>query len=352
MVPIPIVGARPPRERTSTPAVRSVAFGSMWKRAAMSNSLAVTVTDAPDGCKRVDLAIEVTSARERHPVAFAGVLHLHRAARADVLAEALAHLLSTPPEDPFAPDLVAVPTRGMERWLAQTMSGVLGASAGLGDGVCANVLFPTPHRLLSDAVATASEIDPERDPWLPERLTWTLLEVVDDHLEEQWLAPLAAYLGGSPLRGAADLTPGTGAPQRRNRRLSTVRHLAGLFDRYALHRPEMLAAWAEGRDVDTVGAGLPPATAWQAQLWREAAARISVPGPAERRERACELLVSEPDRLTLPGRLAIFGLTRLPAGYLRVIVALSAARDVHLMLLHPSGALWDAIASRPESHPP
>jgi len=312
----------------------------------MSNSLAVTVTDAPDGCKRVDLAIEVTSARERHPVAFAGVLHLHRAARADVLAQALGDLLSVPPEDPFTPDLVAVPTRGMERWLAQTMSGALGATPGRGDGVCANVLFPTPHRLLSDAVATASGIDPETDPWLPERLTWTLLEVVDAHLDDPWLAPLAAYLGATEATAR-----GPAAPLRRDRRLSIVRHLAGLFDRYALHRPEMLAAWAAGRDVDTAGVGLPPATAWQAQLWRKAAARIPVPGPAERRERACAAIVEQPERLALPGRLALFGLTRLPQGHLRVIVALAAAREVHLLLLHPSPALWEAVAAHRERHP-
>ncbi|HET9125808.1 MAG TPA: exodeoxyribonuclease V subunit gamma [Solirubrobacteraceae bacterium] len=273
------------------------------------------------------------------------MLHLHRASRADVLAHALARLLSAPPGDPFTPDVVAVPTRGMERWLAQTMSSVLGASPGRGDGVCANVLFPTPHRLLSDAVATASEIDPERDPWLPERLTWTLLEVVDAHLGDRWLAPLAAYLGGSTVSTAA------GGSLRRNRRLSIVRHLAGLFDRYALHRPEMLAEWARGRDVDGAGAGLPPATAWQAQLWREAAARISVPGPADRRRRACEHIREDPRSLALPERLALFGLTRLPRGHLQVILALSAAREMHLLLLHPSGALWDAVAAHPESHP-
>ncbi|HLI58986.1 MAG TPA: exodeoxyribonuclease V subunit gamma, partial [Solirubrobacteraceae bacterium] len=274
------------------------------------------------------------------------MLHLHRAARADVLAQALGDLLSVPPEDPFTPDLVAVPTRGMERWLAQTMSGALGATPGRGDGVCANVLFPTPHRLLSDAVATASGIDPETDPWLPERLTWTLLEVVDAHLDDPWLAPLAAYLGATEATAR-----GPAAPLRRDRRLSIVRHLAGLFDRYALHRPEMLAAWAAGRDVDTAGVGLPPATAWQAQLWRKAAARIPVPGPAERRERACAAIVEQPERLALPGRLALFGLTRLPQGHLRVIVALAAAREVHLLLLHPSPALWEAVAAHRERHP-
>jgi exodeoxyribonuclease V gamma subunit len=265
------------------------------------------------------------------------VLHLHRAARADVLAEALAHLLSAPPGDPFTPDLVAVPTRGMERWLAQTMSAVLGATPGHGDGVCANVLFPTPHRLLSDAVATASGIEPDADPWLPERLTWTLLEVVDVSLAEQWLAQLAAYLGGA--------TPPID-PVRRERRLSIVRHLAALYDRYALHRPAMLAAWAQGRDADAAGRTLPEGARWQAELWRRMRARVDLPGPAERRERACERLVEDPGLVTLPARMSLFGLTRLPTGHLEVLRALAHGRDVHLFLLHPSTELWEAIADR------
>jgi exodeoxyribonuclease V gamma subunit len=271
------------------------------------------------------------------------VLHLHRAARADVLAEALAHLLSSPPDDPFTPDLVAVPTRGMERWLAQRTSAVLGATPGHADGVCANVLFPTPHRLLSDTVATASGIEPDADPWLPERLTWALLDVVDASLAERWLVQLATYLGGA--EPPVD-------PVRRQRRLSIVRHLAGLYDRYALHRPAMLAAWAEGRDADAAGRTLPEGGRWQAELWRRLRARVDLPGPAERRERACARLIEEPGLVELPGRVSLFGLTRLPAGHLEVLRALAHGRDVHLFLLHPSAELWDAIAARGQSAVP
>ncbi len=56
------------------------------------------------------------------------MLHIHRAERADGLADALAALCAEPLEDPFAAEVVAVPTRGMERWLTQRMSTVLGAS--------------------------------------------------------------------------------------------------------------------------------------------------------------------------------------------------------------------------------
>src|SRR6476620_326539 len=105
------------------------------------------------------------------------MLHVHRSDRADGLAEALRVLLAAPPADPFAAEVVCVPTRGMERWLTQRMSGRLGASPGRADGVCANVAFPSPRRLVGDAVATASGIDADTHPWLPERSVWALLDV-------------------------------------------------------------------------------------------------------------------------------------------------------------------------------
>src|ERR1044072_7684525 len=53
------------------------------------------------------------------------VLHIHRPDRADGLVDALATLLAEPPQDPFASEVVAVPTRGMERWLTQRLSTTL-----------------------------------------------------------------------------------------------------------------------------------------------------------------------------------------------------------------------------------
>ena len=262
-----------------------------------------------------------------------GMLHVHRATRADRLADALAQLLAQPPGDPFAPDVVAVPTRGMERWLTQHMSGILGAQPGESDGVCANVLFPSPHRLVVDAVATASGIDPEQDPWLPERSVWPLLTVVDECLGEPWLGGLTAYLGAVEDE------------VRRSRRLSVIRHLAGLFDRYALHRPAMLEAWAAGRDADAGGGTLPAGAAWQAELWRRLRARIGLPGPAERRARACACITEDPAVLDLPPRLALFGLTRLPTGHHQILRALATGREVHLFLLHASPALWEAVSA-------
>ncbi|MEA2282808.1 MAG: exodeoxyribonuclease gamma subunit [Solirubrobacteraceae bacterium] len=254
------------------------------------------------------------------------MLHIHRAERADGLVRALRELLAAPLGDPFAAEVVAVPTRGMERWLTQRLSSGLGAQPGRADGICARVEFPTPRRLVGDAVAAVSGIDPDADPWLPERAVWPLLEIVDGALGEPWLGPLAEHLGDG---------------DRAARRYAGVRHLADLFDRYALYRPELMRAWARGED-----AGVGADAAWQAQLWRRLRDRLEVAGPAERIDGACARLREAPGLVDLPARIALFGLTRLPAGQLAVLDALAAHRDVHLLVLHPSPALWERVAGR------
>ena len=148
----------------------------------------------------------------------------------------LAELLREPPEDSFAAEVVAVPAKGIERWLTQRLSHVLGATGDDDDGVCANVQFPSPARIVQETLTAASGQRAEDDPWHPDRLLWPLLEVIDTSVGEPWCSTLAAYLGAN---GATD-------DHRRGRRLSTARHLAALFDSYAAHRPAMLTAWASG----------------------------------------------------------------------------------------------------------
>jgi len=248
------------------------------------------------------------------------VLHVHRSDRADDLVAQLAELVAVPLPDPMQAEVVSVPTQGIERWLSQRLSGHLGTSPGAHDGVCANVDFPFPGSLISGALAQASGVDPKADPWLPERAVWPLMEVVEEHFADPWLAPLAKHIENS------ETVEGS-------KRFSSIRHVADLFDRYAIHRPDMVQRWAAGSPQ--LGE-----TTWQVDLWRLLRERIGQPGPAERLVDACQRLRKEPELLELPPRLSLFGLTRLAASYLDVLDAIAKGREVHLFLLHPSPALW------------
>ena len=267
------------------------------------------------------------------------MLCLHRSARADYLVDALGDVLLEPLDDPLAREVVAVPTRGVERWITQRLSHRLGARAGTGDGVCANIDFPFPAPLLwraTAAVCGLGDLAHGEDPWAPEHAVWPLLALVDEHLDDSFLTPLAGHLRASCSPGPA------GGP----RRFATVRHIADLYDRYAVHRPGMVMKWLEGLPSGT-SSPWGRDEAWQAELWRHLRRRLASPSPAERFEMAPDRLRSGPQVLDLPSRISVFGLTRLPAGYLRVLNAISAHRDVHLFLLHPSGALWEKVAAEP-----
>src|SRR6185312_9715189 len=91
------------------------------------------------------------------------MLHIHRATRTDALVDALRETLATPLADPFAAEVVAVPSKGVERWIAQQLSLHLGATTDRRDGICANVAFPSPRRVIESALAAASGIDPAED---------------------------------------------------------------------------------------------------------------------------------------------------------------------------------------------
>ncbi|MEV0079028.1 exodeoxyribonuclease V subunit gamma [Nocardia neocaledoniensis] len=297
-------------------------------------------------------------------------LHLHRAERADALADGLGRLLGSAPADPFATEVVAVPAKGIERWLAQRLSGVLGvgdAPAGTddlraaalnagaagpdaetgadgvpgagravrrtGDGIAANIVFPAPAALVAEALSAASGVAPEDDPWSGQRLVWTLLGVIDEVAGEPWAAVLARHLG----------LPGGG--HRVGRRYATAAHLAALFDSYAAQRPQLLLDWTAGADTDGAGGQVPGDLAWQPRLWRALRAAVGSPSPAERLAAACARLRAEPGSVDLPDRLSVFGLTRLPADQLAVLTALAEHRDVHLWLAHPSPAMWTALSA-------
>src|SRR5688572_20624767 len=120
------------------------------------------------------------------------MLIVHRADRAHVLIAALGNILDASPDDAFASELIAVPARGAERWVTQSLSGRLGPT-NRGDGRVANVAFPTPRDVTQGAIATACGIDSAVDPWTRERVVWPLLQVADTHLDEQWLRILAQH---------------------------------------------------------------------------------------------------------------------------------------------------------------
>ena len=255
---------------------------------------------------------------------------VHRAERADLLAEGLAELLRAPLEDPFAQELVLVPAKGIERWLSQRLSHRLGHAPGREDGVCAGVEFRTPWSLIAEVLGTRDD-----DPWSPDAVVWPLLRVIDASLGEPWAAALTQHLGHAMAGDEGEL--------RRGRRYAVARRLAGLFSAYADQRPLLLDDWADGRNTDGAGNDLPADLAWQPELWRGLLAEVGLPSPVVRHREVVAALESGQLSIALPPRLSLFGHTRMSRTDAELMAALGAQRDVHLWLPHPSDVLWRGL---------
>ncbi len=130
------------------------------------------------------------------------------------------------------------------------------------------------------------------------------------------------------------------------RRFATVRHVADLYDRYSVHRPEMLRSWASGQNQGTT-----PEGRWQADLWRQLTRTDRDPEPGRTAgSRRAARSGRTPRSPTCPERFSLFGLTRLPASYLDVLGALAAQHGRPPLLVAPvAGPLG---RSWPTNEPP
>ena len=258
-------------------------------------------------------------------------LLIHVGSHPDELVSELCGMLASPPADPFAPELVAVPTRGIERWLTQRIASQLGRLAP-GDGVCANVEFPSPRRLVREVMLAVPELAGAVDAWDRPALTRSLLAVLDENLEEPWMWLLARFMDVPGVDGTD--TFGSG------QRLRAARKIAGLFGRYGRRRPEMVRAWLDGSDLGPAGDPLSGADGWQPRLWRLVRERIGVASLAELLPTALDPIREGSVEVELPQRISVYGLTTIDPLDIAVFEATAARRDVHLFLLHPSPVLW------------
>jgi exodeoxyribonuclease V gamma subunit len=250
-------------------------------------------------------------------------LHIHRAERTDLLADGLGALLSTPLPDPFAEEVVIVPAKGVERWLSQRLSHVLGRGDGQ-DGVCAGIAFRNPRSLIAEITGTTDD-----DPWSPDAMVWPLLEVIDESCHADWCKTLATHLGHFEAGEEREL--------RQGRRYAVARRLAGLFASYARQRPQLLVDWENDIAGDT-----DPDLLWQPPLWRALVDHIDADPPHIRHAKTVATLQESPT--DLPERISLFGHTRLPSTEIELLDALSTHHDLHLWLPHPSDHLWQQLA--------
>lgn len=285
------------------------------------------------------------------------MLRIHTAGRIETLVDRLAHNLSRPPGDltddtwdPFAPEWIAVPSEGMRRWLNLELAARLGSSDGRCDGVTANVVGAHPSSLRTAVLGseppgavTSAGGRAADDPWRIESLTWSVM------------AELRGAVASESSTATDEQIRRVGTPPEGVSLWARARRIAELFDRYHIHRVDMIRSWLLGDDVDGTGHRLDAQHSWQPELWRRVADRVGATSPPTRLIDQMDRLLRGELSLELPPRLVVFGLSVLPGGvgFVDLAQAVGASRDVQMYMVEPSPVaslrISESIGPPPES---
>jgi exodeoxyribonuclease V gamma subunit len=289
------------------------------------------------------------------------LLTVFRSNRVEILAELLASQLRLNPPGVFEQVQVVVNTWPTSRWLGEQLALGLGdPESAFADGITANLRCPFPGSLMRQLVdqvlanGQAPANSGMADPWRARELVWPLLDLLPALVERPEAAPLRRWLSQRRMGPA-------GGGKRLDRSLWQLgRAIADAFDDYTLYRPEMLAAWLDGRPLGTDGRPLPAEQHWQPLLMRQLAERLAQPPFGLRVRQAIaqleqaftkpgsshQLALAEP----LPNPLRLFGLSSMAPLQVELLQALASAVEVELYLLTPCRELWrrrDQAASTP-----
>jgi len=209
------------------------------------------------------------------------------------LLEKLAAEIRIPLSDPMAEEVIVVPSPDMAAYLKRELGRRLGD--GLQEnGVLANVRFVYPRELVNSTISEPTGVSDS--PWDATRLTWTISSFVDSP-------------SSTDLPRNFDVSP-----------LAASRRTAELFDRYASHRPEMLAKWAEGHAYELANE---PTKLWQLELYRRATQHITQSGSPDR---GIADLLGFREALAshdLPERISVFGVDSLSAAVRHLLECLA-----------------------------
>lgn len=247
------------------------------------------------------------------------MLYLHVSNRTENLLRHLAAVLeSCGRQSPFAREMFLIQSQGMERMISQGLAAEFTSWC--------NFQYFLPLGFLQ-YVARQMDLEMAPDGFDRRTMSWRLEGLLREIDGEPFL-PLLHYLQGDD----ASL-----------KRFQLAEQLANIFDQYQLMRPEMLAAWDEGRLVTGESH-----ERWQQRLWL----RLRQQQPQARHRG--EVLRTIISRLqtgselagVLPQRVSVFGLSIMPPLFLSCLQALGNHCDVHLYVLSPCREYWGDLELR------
>ncbi|GAA0794429.1 exodeoxyribonuclease V subunit gamma [Marinobacterium sediminicola] len=259
--------------------------------------------------------------------------------RLESLREVLVHWMRSNPLGVLENETILVQSNGIAQWLQLALARTPDDAEQPGCGIAAALDIKLPSAFLWQAyrVVLGADQVPKTSPYDKSRLTWRLLRLLPDLIEQPECTQLRRFL-------ADDLTA--------RKEYQLAERLADLYDQYQVYRADWLGAWAEGKDllIDAQGQEqpLPDEQRWQPLLWRairadmdDAQRGLSRADLHRQFLQACQNLHSRPR--SLPRRVIIFGISALPQQFIEALSALAEHTQVLLCVHNPCRHYWADI---------
>ncbi|WP_044470344.1 exodeoxyribonuclease V subunit gamma [Mannheimia massilioguelmaensis] len=260
----------------------------------------------------------------------------------DVQKDILIELMELMPlDDPFQSDVILVQSPGMSQWLQLKIAEKKGISA--------NIKYPMPATFIWQQYSNCLEDVSQQTEFTKDAMTWRLMQIIPDHLDEPSFQALKNYLSYAPH-------------SEQHKLYQLARTIADLFDQYLVYRPNWIQAW-EQQNFSQIEADIKQYRQdmgkeslqqiiqdiqWQGILWNHLVALVQTGDNNKIRHRANlhrefieKLKQQKPENL--PKRIFIFGISALPKSYLETFEAMSQYCDIHLFFNNPSQEYWGDI---------
>jgi exodeoxyribonuclease V gamma subunit len=216
------------------------------------------------------------------------------------------HLAAEPLSDPFAHEVIVVPTYAMSRWLNLRIAQQ--------QGIAANIHYPQVGKWIWELAGQILQELPHQDPYSRDLLGWQIFAALPGLLSQDAFASLRWYLDDD---------------QSGIKRWQLAQRIAISFDHYQAYRPELIHDWSHGNDSQ-----------WQALLWREIVAtrkqahRVDVMGSI------IDRLNNNPVEINLPERISLFAMSSLAPFVIEFINALARRTEIILYQHNPTDQYW------------
>ena len=209
---------------------------------------------------------------EKKQTGIISMLRIFSSNRLENLVKALAEILSSQSDSsPFEPEYFVVQSLGMERWLSMELAKQY--------GVWANGLFLLPERMIWKMVNCLGQETNDTIFFGREVMTWSLMGLIRENLENKSFSVLADYLG-------------SGREDSKLYQLSS--QISAVFDGYIIFRPQLLKKWEQGQGGQEN---------WQALLWQELVEKYGNKHRAAELEKFINSL-KEADKSLFPARIS------------------------------------------------